>query len=140
MPYRRRHHAVSGQASKPQVWFLDTSALVTMAVHSPLGDDMRTSLGTDGVWLVLLQVVVGDLEGLLRADGREARWAARALKELDWLGDPVGLDDHGMSLAVELQEEIRGVRPLRHPMEHWGGGSDPGACHSGQGLYTGAAK
>lgn len=110
---------MNGQ-SETQVWFPDTCALVTMAVHTPLGDDVRAQLGAKTVHRVLLEAVVGELEGLTKAGGREGAWAAKALGELGWLKTPVGLDDLGVNLALELQELIRGSRPLRHPMEHWG--------------------
>lgn len=36
-------------------------------------------------------------------------------------GEAIGLDDPvGVELAVQLQEEIAGGRPLKHPMEHYG--------------------
>lgn len=50
-----------------------------------------------------------------------ATWAGTALGQLGWLGSAVALDDPaGVELAVQLQEEIAGGRPLRHPMEHFG--------------------
>lgn len=45
----------------------------------------------------------------------------RALGQLDWLGEPVRLDDPaGTELAAELQEQIAGGRPLKHALEHFG--------------------
>ena len=106
--------------TKPQVWFPDTSALVTLAVHTPLGDDVRARMGAVGALRVLLDAVVGDLHDLAGSRSTDAPWAAKALGELAWLGKPVALDDLGQQLAVDFQEEIRGSRPLRHPAEHWG--------------------
>ena len=106
--------------AKTQVWFPDTCALVTIAVHTPLGDDVRAQLGAKDVHRVLVKAVVDELEGLTNIGDRDGPWAAKALGELDWLNTPVGLDTVGLSLALELQEVIRGSRPLRHPMEHWG--------------------
>ena len=120
--------------TKPQVWFPDTSALVTIAVHTPLGDDVRARMGAAGTRRVLLAAVVGELEDLAGSRSSDARWASKALSELAWLGAPVPLDDLGQQLAVDFQEEIRGGRPLRHPAEHWGEAAILGLATRAQAL------
>src|SRR5215217_1987303 len=69
------------------VWFPDTSALVTLAVHQPLQQAVRAVLSAHH--RVLVQVVVDELESLAAAGGPVAKWAAIALNQLDWLGEPV---------------------------------------------------
>jgi hypothetical protein len=106
-------------APGPLVWFPDTSALVTLAVHEPLhGAVVSTLLGHRRV---LVKAVVDELESLTSVTGPVAKWAFTALGQLDWLGTPVRLDDPaGTKLAVEIQEELSAGRPLRHPTEHYG--------------------
>jgi hypothetical protein len=109
----------SESSAKPQVWFLDTSALVTLAVHNPL---QRAVLATLSVHRrVLTTAVQEELRGLARTSSTSAEWADVALTQLEWLGEAVPLDDPaGTRLAVEIQEHIAAGRPLRHEMEHFG--------------------
>jgi hypothetical protein len=105
--------------ARPDVWFPDTSALVTSAVHPPLQLAVMAVLSTRKV--VLVKAVVAELEGLAATSEGSAVWAAKALGELDWLGTPVRVDDPiGTQLAVELQELIAGGRSLIHDMQHYG--------------------
>jgi hypothetical protein len=102
-----------------QVWFFDTSALVTLGVHSPLQSAVRATLSVQ--YRVLVNAVVIELEGLASAPPPEGKWANVALGQLDWLGEPVRLDDPvGTDLALEIQEELAAGRSLRHPSEHYG--------------------
>jgi hypothetical protein len=102
-----------------QVWFLETSALVTLAVHLPLQQAVAATLSAHP--RVLVKAVVTELEGLALTSDSTATWAGTALSQLGWLGQPVPLDDPaGVDLAARLQEEIAGSRPLKHPMEHFG--------------------
>jgi hypothetical protein len=105
--------------ARPQVWFPDTSALVTLAVHQPLQRAVVATLSTHD--LVLVESVVAELEGLAGTSDAAAVWAGTALGQLDWIGPPVRVDDPaGTQLAVELQELIAGGRPLTHDMQHYG--------------------
>lgn len=124
---RRSHYCrpVTGSPSeaagsaRPLVWFPDTSALVTLAVHPPLQRAVVAALSVHN--LVLVESVVAELKGLAGTSGRAAVWAGTALGQLDWLGAPVRVDDPvGTRLAVELQELIAGGRPLVHEMQHFG--------------------
>jgi hypothetical protein len=104
---------------KPVVWFPDTSALVTLAVHQPLHDAVVTALS--GSRRVLVKAVVAELEGLARGSSPTAGWAGQALKQLEWLGEPVRVDDPvGTRLAVRFQEQVAAGRPLKHDLEHYG--------------------
>lgn len=105
--------------ARPEVWFPDTSALVTLAVHPPLQRAVvATLLAHD---LVLVETVIAELEGLAGTSDAAAAWAGTALDQLDWLGAPVRVDDPtDTQLAVELQELIAGGRPLMHDMQHYG--------------------
>ena len=95
--------------ARPQVWFPDTSALVTLAVHQPLQRAVVATLSTHD--LVLVESVVAELEGLAGTSDAAAVWAGTALGQLDWIGPPVRVDDPaGTQLAVELQELIAGAR------------------------------
>ena len=108
-------------ASSPTepVWFPDTSALITMAVHAPLQQAVRKTLSAHR--RVLLGVVVAELEELAKAAHPTAAWATTALCQLDWLGKPVGVDEPaGVELAAEIQERIAAGRPLQHPLQHYG--------------------
>lgn len=101
------------------VWFPDTSALVTMAVHSPLQRAVVATISAHD--RVLLQAVVAELQGLAGGSSPAAVWADTALGQLEWLGAPVPVDDPaGTRLAVELQELIAGGRPVMHDMQHYG--------------------
>ncbi|GEM_PF-943361 len=107
--------------AKPQAWFLETSALVTLAVHLPLQQAVVAALSPSTFHRVLVKAVVTELEELSMTSDITATWAGTALGQLDWLGSAVALDDPvGVELAVQLQEEIAGGRPLKHPMEHFG--------------------
>lgn len=100
-------------------WFPDTSALVTLAVHPPLQRAVAAALSVHN--LVLVESVVSELKGLAGTSDPAAAWAGTALGQLDWLGEPVRVDDPvGTQLAVELQELIAGGRPLTHDMQHYG--------------------
>jgi hypothetical protein len=108
-----------GAGTKPQVWFPETSALVTLAVHLPLQQAVVTTLSVHP--RVLVKAVVTELEELASTSDITATWAGTALSQLDWLGEPATLDDPvGVELAVRLQEEVAGGRPLKHSMEHFG--------------------
>jgi hypothetical protein len=104
---------------KPPVWFPDTSALVTLAIHQPLHDAVVTALS--GSRRVLIKAVVAELEGLANGALPTATWAKRALGQLEWLGEPVRVDDPvGTELAQEFQEQVAAGRPLKHDLEHYG--------------------
>lgn len=106
-------------AARQQVWFPDTSALVTMAIHLPLQQAVAAVLSSHR--RVLVKAVLGELERLATTSDTTAKWAGTALSQLGWLGQPVSLDDPvGVELAVSLQEQIAAGRPLKHEMEHFG--------------------
>ncbi|MGQ0776530.1 MAG: hypothetical protein ACT4NY_19245 [Pseudonocardiales bacterium] len=101
------------------MWFLDTSALVTLAVYPPLQQAVRVVLSQHS--RVLVNAVVVELEGLAMTQLSVAVWAKTALGQLDWLGNPVRLDDpEGTDLAAALQEELAAGRSLKHDAEHFG--------------------
>lgn len=107
------------EPDKPVVWFPDTSALVTLAVHPPLHDAVVATLSHHR--RVLVKAVVAELEGLARGASPTAEWAKRALGLLDWLGEPVRVDDPvGTELALRFQEQVAAGRPLKHDLEHYG--------------------
>jgi hypothetical protein len=116
---------ISGSSSGPaaeikrQVWFLETSALVTLAVHLPLQQAVAATLSAHP--RILVKAVVTELEELVMTSDSTATWAGTALSQIGWLGKPIPLDDPaGVELAASLQEEVAGGRPLKHPMEHFG--------------------
>jgi hypothetical protein len=101
------------------VWFPDTSALVTLAVHQPLHEAVVVLLSDTR--RVLVKAVVAELEGLARGASPTAGWAGQALKQLDWLGESVRVDDPvGTELALQFQEQVAAGRPLKHDLEHYG--------------------
>jgi hypothetical protein len=105
--------------AKALVWFPDTSALVSLAVHLPLQQAVQATLLPHR--RVLVTAVLAELQELARTHTRTAAWAGVALGQLDWLGEPVRLDDPaGTELAVQVQEHIAAGRPLKHPLEHFG--------------------
>lgn len=106
-------------SAKALVWFPDTSALVSLAVHLPLQQVVQATLSPHR--RVLVTAVVAELEELAKSPTPTAAWASVALGQLDWLGEPVRLDDPaGTELAVEVQERIAAGRPLKHALEHFG--------------------
>jgi Aldo/keto reductase family len=94
-------------AAKPQVWFPETSALVTLAVHLPLQQAVVAALSPHR--RVLVKAVVTELEGLAMTSDSTATWAGTALGQLDWLGEPVPLDDRATVEAVGAAAAARGV-------------------------------
>ncbi|MGH3252450.1 MAG: hypothetical protein ACRDOI_40410 [Trebonia sp.] len=111
--------ATPASARKPLVWFPDTSALVTMAVHAPLEQAVREALSAHR--RVLLTAVVAELEGLAKAPHSSSAWASVALGQLGWLGKPVVVDEPiGVELAAGIQERIAAGRPLLHQAQHYG--------------------
>ena len=105
-------------AAKPQVWFPDTSALITLAVHEPLQAVAVDALADKR--RVLLVAVVAELAELTRLSQPLASWASTALGQLEWLGAPVALDSpSGTILASEIQQDLAAGRG-RHDLEHWG--------------------
>lgn len=106
-------------AVKPQVWFPDTSSLITLAVHVPLHEMAVDALAEQRRVLVL--AVVAELEELTQLPQPLASWARTALEQLEWLGNRVVLDSpSGTALASEIQQDLTAGRGLRHPLEHWG--------------------
>jgi hypothetical protein len=104
---------------KPAVWFPDTSALVTLAIHQPLHDAVVNALSNSR--RVLVKAVVAELDGLAQSTPPTAAWAKRALGQLEWLGKPVRVDDPvGTGLALQFQEQVAAGRPLKHDLEHYG--------------------
>jgi hypothetical protein len=109
----------SPRPTKPVVWFPDTSALVTLAVHQPLQDAVVTALSNSR--RVLVKAVVAELEALTQGTSPTAGWASEAIKQLEWLGEPVRVDDPvGTELALRFQEQVAAGRPLKHDLEHYG--------------------
>jgi hypothetical protein len=104
--------AVRVRCAKALVWFPDTSALVSLAVHLPLQQAVQATLSPHR--RVLVTAVLAELQELARST-RTAAWAGAALGQLDWLGEPVRLDDpDGTKLAVQVQEHI--AAGFRHPV------------------------
>lgn len=102
---------------RPTVWFPDTSALVTLAVHPPRQRAVVTTLSAHR--RVLVTTVVTELEELAKTTGPTSGWATAALSQLAWLGESVRVDEPtGVRLAVEVQEQIAAGRPLRRSAEH----------------------
>lgn len=111
--------ATPASPQKPQVWFLDTSALMTMAVYAPLQQAVCETLSPHRK--VLVAAVVAELEGLAKTAHPSSAWATAALGQLDWLGKPVVVDEPiGVELAAAVQERISAGRPLLHPAQHYG--------------------
>ncbi len=65
--------------AKAQVWFPDTSALVTMAVHLPLQQAVEATLTAHR--RVLVTAVVAELEELAKSPTPTAAWAGAALSQ-----------------------------------------------------------
>lgn len=98
-----------GRQMAQQVWFLDTSALVTLAVHPPLQRAVEALLLAQR--RVLVKAVVVELEGLASTKPPVAHWAATALGQLGWIGEPVGLDD--LTTRLEPTWRLRSKRLSR---------------------------
>jgi hypothetical protein len=99
----------SAGSAKP-LWLPDASALVSLAAGFPLQQAAEAT--RSGHRRVLVTAVVAELEELAKSSAPTAAWAAAALSQLDWLGEPVRRDDRaGTELAVELQGQIAVGRP-----------------------------
>lgn len=109
---------VSLTSQQPEVWFPDTSTLVTLAYHPPLGDAVRAYLNDKQV--VLLEVVVDELHSLASSTSKVARYANQALGNISWAGKPISIKDADIVSARVFQEEISALKPLKYDLEHWG--------------------
>lgn len=120
---------------KDIVWFLDTSALITLAVHEPLHSAVIKALSNRKA--VLMGAVVRELEDLTSTRAPVASWAKSALQQLEWLGQPVALDDPvGTDLAVAFQEEVSAGRPLTYPGQQYGEAAIVAAASRAQTVET----
>ena len=105
--------------AKSIVWFVDTSALITLAVYQPLHDVVVSALS--GHRRVLVRAVVVELEGLAGGRPPTSKWAVSALKQLNSWGEPVKVDiPGGRELALRFQDQLAAGRPLKHALEHYG--------------------
>ncbi|GAA3623674.1 hypothetical protein GCM10022223_45850 [Kineosporia mesophila] len=100
-----------------QVWFIDTSALMSAAVSLHLDREIQSAIGTDPC--MLLDVVVDELRYRAATDGRRSL-AEIALGSLARYGPPV------KTLGLVAEADVRGIQallsdphPLRHPAEHY---------------------
>ncbi|MFJ7095870.1 hypothetical protein ACIQWL_37455 [Streptomyces mirabilis] len=101
------------------MWFVDTSALLSLAADDGLRQAIQDELRLQK--RVLLDVVLDELEGL-SAYGKPgtATLATAALGQLGWLGEPVDTSDLVTpERVIEIQDILRSGRSLRHPAEHW---------------------
>ena len=104
---------------KRRLWFVDTSALLSLAADAGLRQAVQDELRLQK--RVLLDVVLDELEGL-SAHGQPgtATLATAALGQLGWLGEPVDTSDLVTpERVIEIQDILRSGRSLRHPAEHW---------------------
>ncbi len=103
---------------KPTVWFLDTSALLSMAVDEALRLTVQRKLSPERC--VLWDVVEDELTFLAKSTDTVRTLARAALGQLGWLGEAVAVEGKAdPDRALDIQETIRATRPLRHPYEHW---------------------
>ncbi|MCW1100099.1 hypothetical protein OJ963_40640 [Streptomyces sp. RS2] len=105
--------------AKPAVWFIDTSALLTLAVDDGLRDVIKVEI--EPQHHILLDVVCDELERLADEGPPNVKsLAATALGQLDWLGAVLDTNDKVAPGRVqEIQDLVRGGRPLKNPFEHW---------------------
>jgi hypothetical protein len=103
---------------KPPVWFIDTSALISLAADDGLWQAVQDEIGTQR--RVLLDVVFDELERLAgEGDPNIKSLAAAALGQLDWLGAPMDTSDKVRAECVlDIQDALRSGRPLKHAYEH----------------------
>ncbi|WP_458246908.1 hypothetical protein [Streptomyces sp. MAI_2237] len=104
---------------KPAVWFIDTSALLTLAVHDDLRSVVQGEIGAQHH--ILVDVVYDELDRLAEEGAPDVKsLAAAALGQLDWLGTILDTSDKVAAVRVrEIQDIVRGGRPLKDPFEHW---------------------
>ena len=109
----------AGRRGLPRIWFVDTSSLVTMAVHSALATAVTDYIEQENV--VLLKAVWGELRGLKGdAPPPTSTWAGMALTQSGWLGPAVNLPEKGVEVALDIQEELAAAGGLDRNDEHWG--------------------
>jgi len=110
------HQRTPPQVSRPPTTLFDTGGLLTLAVDAGLWNLAVTRF--DGTGKTLL-AVVNELKHL-RGDAKVGGLARTVLTDLDWLGEPIVLnDDAGREEAARLQEIIAAGRPLIHPLQHY---------------------
>ncbi|MEU3432089.1 hypothetical protein [Streptomyces sp. NPDC006863] len=105
--------------AKPQLWFVDTSSVLSLATDDGLRAAIQREVGTQRH--VVLDVVFDELERLA-SQGRPAEktLAAAALGQLGWLGEPVDTSTFvDPERVAEIQDVLRSGRVLKHPGEHW---------------------
>ncbi|MGW1070957.1 hypothetical protein ACWD4F_41490 [Streptomyces aureus] len=102
-----------------KVWFIDTSALLSLATDDGLRQAVHSELITER--RVLLDVVYDELQGLAEhGDPGPAALATAALGQLEWLGEVVDTSQLVEPTRVlEIQDILRSGRSLRHQTEHW---------------------
>ncbi|MEI6621981.1 MAG: hypothetical protein WCP28_08755 [Actinomycetes bacterium] len=102
-------------------WFIDTSALVTLAISPGLNQAVQTALTQPPHRALLMLAVRNELDGLVQKNEQPvANWAAGALTQLAWLGKPLEMSPADETRADELQKIIAGGRALTHPQQHYG--------------------
>lgn len=96
----------------------DTGALITLAVDVNLWNLAVTRFQGRGRVPLAVTNELTHLRG--RSDMGVAQLAEAALTDLDWLGEPLTVDDDRRSEVERLRDLIAGGRPLTHPLQHYG--------------------
>ncbi len=99
-----------------ETWYIDTSALITLAYHRPLRSTVVDFLQPRKTKLV--SSVVHELRRKKSSDPSNI-YTNAAIADLPWLGTPER-HEHLNEEIYDMQDDIAAGKQLAHPLEHLG--------------------
>jgi hypothetical protein len=99
-----------------ETWYIDTSALITLAYHRPLRSTVVDFLQPRKT--ILVSSVVHELTRKKKVDPSNI-YTNAAIADLSWLGT-AERHEHLNDAIYDIQEDIAAGKQLVHPLEHLG--------------------
>lgn len=107
---------LSSTPVESDTWFIDTSALITLAYHRPLRASVVGFLQPRNT--ILVTSVAHELKRKKQVDPTNI-YTNAAIADLSWLGTPQR-DEHLADVIFDIQLDIAGGQQLVHQFEHLG--------------------